>query len=180
MTDYSQLIDRGRLAAGTFGRSQVEQCLRVADRDIGVAAAIVDTSHEWAYNVMLQAGRALLFHEGYRTTGSDHHATVVRFLELRLAPNLRDLIAVMDRMRRKRNRASFGEASSAFYDENAIQFFDPDHSEDEDRFILLGISFRLRVLVVCHCYRESETVVRIITARRANRSEEQEYWRRRT
>ncbi len=57
---------------------------------------------------------------------------------------------------------SFDEASSAFYDENAIQFFDPDHSQGEDRFVLLGISFKLRVLVVCHCFRKEETVVRII------------------
>ncbi len=62
----------------------------------------------------------------------------------------------------KKHGISFGEASTAFYDENAIQFFDPDHSEGEDRFILLGISFKLKVLVVCHCFRKEETVVRII------------------
>ena len=74
---------------------------------------------------------------------------------------------------------SFEEARTAFYDENAIQFFDPDHSEDEDRFILLGMSFKLRILVVCHCFRESETVVRIISSRKADKDEEREYWRRR-
>lgn len=77
----------------------------------------------------------------------------------------------------KKHGISFGEASTAFYDENAIQFFDPDHSEGEDRFILLGISFKLRVLVVCHCFRKEETVVRIISARKADRDEEKEYWR---
>ena len=77
----------------------------------------------------------------------------------------------------KKHGISFDEASSAFYDENAIQFFDPDHSEGEDRFILLGISFKLRVLVVCHCFRKEETVVRIISARKADRGEENEYWR---
>ena len=77
----------------------------------------------------------------------------------------------------KKHGISFDEASSAFYDENAIQFFDPDHSEGEDRFILLGISFKLRVLVVCHCFRKEETVVRIISARKADRGEEKEYWR---
>jgi len=66
-----------------------------------------------------------------------------------------------------------------FYDENAIQFFDPDHSDDEDRFILLGISFKLRVVVVCHCFRENDTVVRIISARKADGDEENEYWRNR-
>ncbi|MGR3303767.1 MAG: BrnT family toxin [Candidatus Scalindua sp.] len=71
----------------------------------------------------------------------------------------------------------FDEASSDFYDESAIQFFDPDHSQGEDRFILLGISFKLKVLVVCHCFRKEETVVRIISARKADRGEEKEYWR---
>ncbi len=77
----------------------------------------------------------------------------------------------------KKHGISFDEASSAFYDENAIQFFDPDHSQGEDRLILLGISFKLRVLVVCHCFRKEETVVRIISARKADRGEEKEYWR---
>jgi len=77
----------------------------------------------------------------------------------------------------KKHGVSFDEARTVFYDENATHFFDPDHSEDEDRFILLGISFNLRNLVVCHCFRESETVVRIISARKADRDEESEYWR---
>lgn len=72
---------------------------------------------------------------------------------------------------------SFEEARTVFYDEYAIQFFDPDHSDDEDRFILLGLSFKPRVLVVCHCFRESETVVRLISARKADQEEEDEYWR---
>jgi uncharacterized DUF497 family protein len=80
----------------------------------------------------------------------------------------------------RKHGVSFDEACTAFYDENAIQFCDPDHSDDEDRFILLGMSFRLRVLVVCHCFRESETVVRIISARKADQAEERDYWRRRS
>ncbi len=55
----------------------------------------------------------------------------------------------------KKHGVSFNEARTVFYDENAIQFFDPDHSKSEDRFILLGISLKLRILVVCHCFRES-------------------------
>jgi len=78
----------------------------------------------------------------------------------------------------KKHGVSFDEAHTVFYDENAMQFFDPDHSKDEDRFILLGISFKLRTLVVCHCFRKSETVVRIISARKADKDEENEYWRR--
>jgi uncharacterized protein len=79
----------------------------------------------------------------------------------------------------KKHGVSFDEARTVFYDENALQFFDPDHSEDEDRFILLGISYKLRIIVICHCFLESETVVRIISARKADRDEEKEYWRRR-
>jgi len=79
----------------------------------------------------------------------------------------------------KKHGVSFAEARTVFYDENAIRYFDPDHSEDEDRFILLGISFKLRVLIVCHCFRKSETSIRIISARKADNDEEREYWRRR-
>jgi hypothetical protein len=70
---------------------------------------------------------------------------------------------------------SFSEAKSVFYDERARLRHDPDHSEDEDRFLLLGMSYSLRILVVCHCYREEETVVRIISARKATRNEQQQY-----
>ena len=81
-----------------------------------------------------------------------------------------------DRANQRKHRISFAEARTVFYDENAREYSDPDHSESEERFILLGISGRLRVLVVCHCYRESESVIRIISARRAQRSEEETYW----
>ena len=80
----------------------------------------------------------------------------------------------------KKHGVSFEEARTAFYDEQGIQFFDPDHSAHEDRFILLGMSFKLWVLVVCHCVRESETVIRLFSARKADRREEREYWRQRT
>ena len=79
----------------------------------------------------------------------------------------------------KKHGVSFVEARTVFYDEGAIQFFDPDHSEQEDRFILLGLSLKPQVLVVCHCFRESETIVRIISARKADKDEEQVYWERR-
>ncbi len=81
-----------------------------------------------------------------------------------------------DRQNIKKHKVSFEEAETVFKDENAIQYFDPDHSDDEDRFILLGVSTRRRVLVVCHCFRESELVVRIISARRADKSEGRAYW----
>ena len=76
----------------------------------------------------------------------------------------------------KKHGVSFGEARSAFFDGHAVIFFDPDHSDDEDRFILLGMSTKLRTLVVCHCFRKEETVIRMISARKADKEEEQEYW----
>jgi uncharacterized DUF497 family protein len=76
----------------------------------------------------------------------------------------------------RKHGVSFEEARTAFLDENAKLYFDPDHSQDEDRFILLGLSFSLRILVVCHCYRQSNTVIRIISARKADKHEQNDYW----
>ena len=76
----------------------------------------------------------------------------------------------------KKHGVSFDEARTVFYDEQAIQFYDPEHSDEEDRFILLGTSFKLKALVVCHYYREDETKIRIISARKADSEEEQVYW----
>lgn len=70
---------------------------------------------------------------------------------------------------------SFDEATTVFYDENAILFDDPDHSTEEDRFILLGMSFAANMLIVCHCTREDDTVIRIISARKATRAESEQY-----
>ena len=70
---------------------------------------------------------------------------------------------------------SFEEAQTVFQDEYARLRDDPDHSDDEDRFLLLGMSRYSQLLVVCHCYRESETVIRIISARTATRRERRQY-----
>ncbi len=70
---------------------------------------------------------------------------------------------------------TFGEAKTVFYDDNALLIDDPDHSGDEERFIILGMSKELRILVVCHCYRDSSKNVRIISARKATKSEQKEY-----
>lgn len=80
-----------------------------------------------------------------------------------------------NRANRRKHGVSFEEAQSAFHDENAKLYFDPDHPDAEDRFILLGMSALLRVLVVCHCYRETESVVRIISARKADSREREDY-----
>lgn len=81
------------------------------------------------------------------------------------------------RANKRKHGVAFEEARTVFLDENAIRYYDPDHSADEDRFIMLGISFTLRVLVVCHCHRENDTVIRIISARKADKEEQQEYQR---
>ena len=73
---------------------------------------------------------------------------------------------------------SFAEAETVFSDEHALLVDDPDHSENEDRFVLLGLSARLRTLVVVHCYREERGVIRIISARKATRKERDLYNRR--
>jgi hypothetical protein len=75
----------------------------------------------------------------------------------------------------KKHGVSFEEARSAFYDDHARLMDDPDHSEDEDRFILLGLSAALRVLVVCHCYRSDAGIIRIISARKATARERKFY-----
>ena len=81
-----------------------------------------------------------------------------------------------DKSNTKKHGVSFEEAQAVFYDEYAIQFYDPEHSESEDRFILLGTSFKSNTLVVCHCFREEETRVRIISARKADKDEQDVYW----
>ena len=78
---------------------------------------------------------------------------------------------------RRKHRVSFEEAQTVFYDPEARLIYDPDHSQDEDRFILLGLSSALRILIICHCYRENDQVIRIISARRANRNEQMQYTR---
>ncbi len=70
---------------------------------------------------------------------------------------------------------SFEEAQTAFYDENARLIYDPDHSESEDRFLLLGLSASMRLVVVSHTYRAEETVIRVISARKATKQEQRHY-----
>ena len=75
----------------------------------------------------------------------------------------------------KKHGIGFDEAKSIFADERAKLIADPGHSEDEDRFILLGLSTRLKLLVVCHCYRSKRNVIRIISARKATVTESRDY-----
>ena len=70
---------------------------------------------------------------------------------------------------------SFKEAASVFFDENAVEVDDDEHSQHEERFLIIGRSKRLRLMVVCHCYRENNTIIRIISARKANDTEKEIY-----
>lgn len=80
-----------------------------------------------------------------------------------------------DRLNQKKHGISFREAQTVFYDDEAIVIDDPEHSEEEERFIILGFSSNANLLVVCHCYRASKTVMRIISARKATKTEAKFY-----
>jgi len=75
----------------------------------------------------------------------------------------------------RKHGVTFEEAMTIFDDPASKSFYDPDHSPNEDRFILVGMSAALRLLVVCHCYRENDETVRIISARRADKDERSFY-----
>ena len=80
---------------------------------------------------------------------------------------------------KRKHHVSFSEAQTVFYDEEALLLDDPDHSTNEDRFVLLGLSANLRVLLVVHSYRGEDETIRIISARKANTTERSLYEKRR-
>ena len=71
----------------------------------------------------------------------------------------------------RKHGVSFEEAKSVFFDEFALLLADPDHSEDEDRFVLLGLSVKLKLLLVCHCFEADDGLIRVISCRKANGKE---------
>jgi len=75
----------------------------------------------------------------------------------------------------RKHGVTFIEAATVFDDDNALVRDDPDHSQDEDRFIIIGFSENARLLIVCHCYRTDDSIIRIISARKADRKERKEY-----
>lgn len=83
--------------------------------------------------------------------------------------------AAKARANEAKHGVTFEEAGTVFLDERALLIADPDHSDQEDRFVILGLSSSLRMLVVCHCYRDSGRVIRIISARKATKSESKTY-----
>ncbi|MCK4654512.1 MAG: BrnT family toxin [Candidatus Cloacimonetes bacterium] len=92
---------------------------------------------------------------------------------------MKDLRFVWNETKAKENlrkhKISFEEAQTVFTDSYARIIYDPDHSKSEERFILLGLSSSLRILVVCHCYKEDEMIIRIISARKATKNERKKY-----
>lgn len=76
----------------------------------------------------------------------------------------------------KKHGITFDEAKTVFYDSNARLIHDPDHSHNEERFIIMGLSTMLHILTVCHCYKDNENTIRIISARKATKSEQKYYW----
>lgn len=80
-----------------------------------------------------------------------------------------------DLANQRKHGVAFDEAKSVFFDEYAVQFYDEGHSEEEDRFIMLGMSNESRVLIVCHCERNQGNTIRIISARKATKTESSYY-----
>ncbi len=80
---------------------------------------------------------------------------------------------------KKKHGVSFEEAETVFVDDDALLIHDPDDEDEEDRFVLLGLSAGLRILVVSHCYRKNDAVIRLISARKATRAERKQYMERR-
>ena len=79
------------------------------------------------------------------------------------------------RKNKRKHKISFEEAKTVFYDDNTILFDDPDHSLEEERFLILGISQTKKLCIVSHCYRNNENVIRIISARKATKNETKVY-----
>jgi len=114
-------------------KKRVEQCMEIARRDLETAQSLSDNNPDWAfsiaYNSMLQSARALMFSMGYRPLGQAQHISAVRFAEAVLGKKAKEVVMVMDRMRRKRHRVvydtsgliSLGEANRAVT--NAEKFF---------------------------------------------------------
>lgn len=113
MINYLNLLNEGKIKKGRFSAKQVQNCLKIAQRDIKTTQTILETSPEWAfniaYNAMQQAARSFMFYHGYRSAGLGHHATTIRFLEIGLSNEHEELLTFMERMRRMRNHATYDE-----------------------------------------------------------------------
>ncbi|MEG3845077.1 BrnT family toxin [Microcoleus sp. herbarium14] len=82
-----------------------------------------------------------------------------------------------NKINQQKHGISFEEAESVFFDDYAVQFWEEEHSQEEERFLLLGISSKMRILLVVHCFREEDSIIRIISARKPTKNESKEYRR---
>jgi uncharacterized protein (UPF0332 family) len=125
---YDRLLRSNRIRAHQAGPNEIKQLLQLANRDLSTASRNLEEAPDWAYSIaynsILQAGRALMFFEGYRPRGSDQHATVVEFVEERLGSNYAGQVRLFDQMRRKRHRLIYEAAGlvSKKETEQAITF----------------------------------------------------------
>lgn len=105
---FERLIKTNRIKVLQSNSNDINQLLQLAKRDLSTAMRNLDESPDWAYSIaynsILQAGRALMFYDGYRPRGADQHATVVEFIEERLGQNFSDQVRLFDQMRRKRHK----------------------------------------------------------------------------
>lgn len=108
---YDRLLKSNRIRANQASEVEIKQLLQLASRDLRTAKRNLEEAPDWAYSIaynsILQAGRALMFFEGYRPRGSEQHATVVEFVEERLGTAYADQVRLFDQMRRKRHRVIY-------------------------------------------------------------------------
>lgn len=108
---YDRLLKSNRIRSHTANQNEIKQLLQLATRDLSTATRNLDEAPDWAYSIaynsILQAGRALMFYDGYRPRGSEQHATVVEFVEERLGAAYTAQVQLFDQMRRKRHRVIY-------------------------------------------------------------------------
>jgi len=108
---YDRLVKSNRIRVHQASETEIKQLLQLASRDLSTAKRNLEEAPDWAYSIaynsILQAGRALMFFDGYRPRGSEQHATVVEFVEERLGTAYTNQVRLFDQMRRKRNRVIY-------------------------------------------------------------------------
>lgn len=111
---YERLIKQGLIKAYDASEKEIRSLLEIASRDLSTAENMVSINQDWAYNIsynaMLQSSRALMLRKGFRPRGPNQHATVVQFVKQTIGEEYRNLVALFDQMRRKRNRLVYDVA----------------------------------------------------------------------
>ena len=125
---YDRLLKSNRIKPHQASQNEIKQLLQLATRDLSTAIRNLEEAPDWAYSIaynsILQAGRALMFFEGYRPRGGEQHATVVEFVEERMGTAYATQVQLFDQMRRKRHRVIYEVAGlvSKKEAEQAIEF----------------------------------------------------------